>query len=358
MKQNTFLQTTAFLLLILICSCGNRNENTERLERSAYIEERNPVEIMLLEKGSFTRQIVSNGKLEALRKSELRFRTSGEIARINAANGHRVSRGQLIAALNDFDSRKALQQATDNMQRSRLDFHDVLIGLGYEPADSASIPPDKLELARVRSGYAAALTNQQMEQQKLADCSIKAPFDGVIANITNKVYENTSSEPFCTLIDDSSFEVSFKVLESELPQIALSMPVIVIPFADQDKTYSGSIGEINPVVDRNGLVDVKAIIKNNGDLIEGMNVRVLIENEVPEQYVVPKEAVVLRDNWEVLFKITKGKAYWNYVQIVHENSSNYAVIPHPEKSTASLNPGDTIIVSGNLNLAHESEVTF
>jgi hypothetical protein len=112
------------------------------------------------------------------------------------------------------------------------------------------------------------------------------------------------------------------------------------------------------VVDRNGLVDVKAIIKNNGDLIEGMNVRVLIENEVPEQYVVPKEAVVLRDNWEVLFKITKGKAYWNYVQIVHENSSSYAVIPHPEKSTASLNPGDTIIVSGNLNLAHESEVTF
>lgn len=222
----------------------------------------------------------------------------------------------------------------------------------------ASIPTDKLELAKVRSGYAAALINQQMAQQKLADCSIKAPFDGVIANITNKVYENTSSEPFCTLIDDSSFEVSFKVLESELPQIALSMPVIVIPFADQDKTYSGSISEINPVVERNGLVGVKAIIKNNGDLIEGMNVRVLIENEVPEQYVVPKEAVVLRDNWEVLFKITKGKAYWNYVQIVHENSSNYAVIPHPEKSTASLNPGDTIIVSGNLNLAHESEVTF
>jgi hypothetical protein len=85
-------------------------------------------------------------------------------------------------------------------------------------------------------------------------------------------------------------------------------------------------------------------------------VRVLVEKDVPNQYVVPKSAVVLRDNFEVLFKIVNGKAYWNYVKVVYENSSSYAVIPHPDKNTASLAPGDTIIVSGNLNLAHESVV--
>jgi membrane fusion protein (multidrug efflux system) len=33
-----------------------------------------------------------------------------------------------------------------------------------------------------------------------------------------------------------------------------------------------------------------------------------------------------------------------------------SVIAHPEKSSATLNPGGTVIVSGNLNLAHDGEV--
>ncbi|NIJ46621.1 hypothetical protein FHR24_003116, partial [Wenyingzhuangia heitensis] len=72
--------------------------------------------------------------------------------------------------------------------------------------------------------------------------------------------------------------------------------------------------------------------------------------------VVPKSAVILRQNQEVLFKVVNGKAYWTYVLTTHENSSSYAVIPHPDKSTANLEENDSIIVSGNLNLAHESEV--
>ena len=75
----------------------------------------------------------------------------------------------------------------------------------------------------------------------------------------------------------------------------------------------------------------------------------------PVSLVVPKPAVVLRDNQEVLFKIVGGKAYWTYVKTLLENSDSYAVIAHPDKG-ATLEPGDTVIVSGNLNLAHESGV--
>ena len=44
------------------------------------------------------------------------------------------------------------------------------------------------------------------------------------------------------------------------------------------------------------------------------------------------------------------------MKTVLENSDSYSVIPNPEKESASLNVGDTIIVTGNLNLAHESDV--
>ena len=116
------------------------------------------------------------------------------------------------------------------------------------------------------------------------------------------------------------------------------------------------LSSYNPLIEKNGTILVKAVVKNDGKLTEGMNVKVRIKKEVKKQLVVPKSAVVLRDNQEVLFKVVAGKAYWTYIQTTLENSSSYAVIAHPDKSSATLNPGDTVIVSGNLNLAHDSEV--
>ena len=87
-----------------------------------------------------------------------------------------------------------------------------------------------------------------------------------------------------------------------------------------------------------------------------MNVNVHIQKEIPNQFVVPKEAVVLRQNQEVLFKVVNGKAYWTYVKTINENKIHYSVIPNPEKSSATLSIGDSIIIGGNLNLAHDSEL--
>ena len=90
--------------------------------------------------------------------------------------------------------------------------------------------------------------------------------------------------------------------------------------------------------------------------MDGMNVKVLIQKEIPDQLVVPKSAVLLRDNQEVLFKCTNDTiAFWTYIQTTGENTTSYSVIGHLDKG-AVLESGDTIIVTGNLNLAHESRV--
>jgi multidrug efflux pump subunit AcrA (membrane-fusion protein) len=160
---------------------------------------------------------------------------------------------------------------------------------------------------------------------------------------------------FCTLIDNSLFEVEFPVLEPELTEVTVGKEVKVIPFSMQDKIFKGRITEINPMVDENGQIQLKALLGQSGQLMDGMNVQVLVENAIPAQLVVPKPAVVQRDNQEVLFRIVGGKAYWTYVQTLFENSDSYSVIAHPDKG-ATLEAGDTVIVSGNLNLAHESSV--
>jgi membrane fusion protein (multidrug efflux system) len=84
-----------------------------------------------------------------------------------------------------------------------------------------------------------------------------------------------------------------------------------------------------------------------------MNVKVSIKRAIPGQLVVPKQSVVLRQNREVLFRYTKGTAYWTYINVLDENENQYSVIA---AEGATLELGDTVIISNNLNLAHESEV--
>jgi membrane fusion protein (multidrug efflux system) len=51
---------------------------------------------MVLQPTTFTRQLVSNGKLAALRKSELKFRVGEEIAGIEVTNGQYANCGFLF----------------------------------------------------------------------------------------------------------------------------------------------------------------------------------------------------------------------------------------------------------------------
>ncbi|MDA3929068.1 MAG: efflux RND transporter periplasmic adaptor subunit [Prolixibacteraceae bacterium] len=346
----------SFALVILFYSCKPKQKEPKNLEKSAYLEDKNQVEIIVLDKSTFSKQLVSNGKLNALRKSELKFQSSGVLDQINVKNGGRIIKGEVIASIQDDNLQLQLQQSKTNLEKAKLEFQDVLIGMGYELKDSAQIPADKMQLARIKSGYTNALNNLETAYIALSDCELKAPFDGLVANIEQKCFEETNGKAFCTLIDDSKFEVTFQVLETELKDIPREGIVKIIPYSIEDTLFIGTVSEINPVVDQNGLIQVRALVDNHGQLIEGMNVKVLIEKDVTGQYVVPKAAVVLRDNWEVLFKVVNGKAYWNYVLTTNENTTSYTVIPNPEKSSATLVTGDTIIISDNLNLAHESDV--
>lgn len=225
-------------------------------------------------------------------------------------------------------------------------------------ADSTNIPENIWEMADIRSGYRSAKNDLSSAKYELTACVLTAPFLGKIANIKQKSFEHlNSSEAFCTIIDDSEFEVEFNVTESEINDIKTGSKVKISPFSGEERNYPGTVTEINSIIDENGLILVKAKLKNPGELIEGMNVTVLIEKETPDQLVVPKSAVVLRQNQEVLFKcINDSVAFWTYVKTLHENSSSYSVIAHPDKG-GILEAGDTVIISGNLNLAHESIVT-
>ena len=339
--------------LIGITSCSNNktDNNEEESVETVLPDTPNEVTVMCLQKSDFNHELVSNGKVSAKAFANLHFETSEIIANIWVKNGDKVKKGQKLAELDKFKLKNKVSQTKDALERSKLELQDVLIGQGYSPDNISQVPEAVLKLAKVKSGYDQSMIQYEIAQHEEQNATLTAPFDGMIANLFSKQYNlPDASKAFCTLIDTRNMEAEFSILESELTMIKTGSKVLITPFSDNTKTYEGIISEINPIVDDKGMVKAKAHVNEQGRLFEGMNVKVNIRHNLGEQLVVPKEAIVLRSGKQVAFTLKNGKAQWVYVTTGQENETSYTV-------TDGLQEGDSIIVSGNLNLAHEAPVS-
>jgi RND family efflux transporter MFP subunit len=355
MYSGFWIYSSFFILSFLIissCSPKGGQGQAELKDSTVVSDEKQKVAVMVLKYGDFNKEIISNGKLVAWQKADLKFRSSENVASVLVKNGEQVSQGQVIAKLENFTLSNTLKQTRCQYEQARIELQDVLIGQGYTIRDTASIPPGTLRAARVKSGFDKAQADLELAEYNLQASVLKAPFAGVVANLFSKESNLSSqTDKFCTIIDDSRFEAEFPVLESELASIKQGQAVRIIPFSSDHADVKGEIIKINPVVDQNGMVKIDAICNNpDHKLFEGMNVKVIIEEKVPRQLVIPKQAVVLRNEKQVVFTLQAGKAKWKYVKTGIENISSFVI-------TEGLQEGDSVIYDGNLNLAHDAEVS-
>ena len=344
------------MALVMLAACtGTKTDSTEKEGVETILPSQvNEVTVMKLTKKDFNHELVSNGKIVAKEHADLYFRTQEVVGKVYVKNGTRVRKGQKLAELDLFKLNNNLTQSKNALAQAELEMKDVLIGQGYAPDQLQAVPADVLELARIKSGYAQAKAQHESAMHELEQATLTAPFDGVVANLFDKQYNlPKSGEPFCRVIRTSAMEVDFTVLESELPLIKVGDRVEVMPYASAVGVRTGSISEINPLVDENGMVRVKAQVDGGDKLFDGMNVRVSVKRSVGEQMVVPKTAIVLRSGKQVLFTIKDNMALWNYVTTGLENMTECTLV---DWEASGLQEGMTIVTTGNVNLAHESPV--
>lgn len=336
--------------MLTACSGSKKGETDEAGVETALPDEKNEVTVAVLKMQSFNHELVSNGRVTARGVADLKFETAEVIAHIWVKNGSRVRKGQKLAELDPFKLSNQLTQTEYSLKKAELELQDVLIGQGYAVDDFGKVPAETMKLAKVKSGYDQSKSQHDLARYNLEHATLVAPFDGVVANLFAKPYNlANTSEVFCTVMDMQGMEADFTVLESELPLLKNGDKVVVSPYADTTKKFEGSVTEINPLVDEKGMVKVKSRVNGNGQLFSGMNVRVSVHRSLGSQLVIPKSAVVLRSGKQVVFTLKAGKAQWNYIHTALENVDSYSVAD-------GLNEGDTVIVSGNINLAHEAPV--
>jgi membrane fusion protein (multidrug efflux system) len=88
----------------------------------------------------------------------------------------------------------------------------------------------------------------------------------------------------------------------------------------------------------------------------GMFVRAQIAGFVyPDRLMVPKSALLIRDNRPLVFKREDDRAKWLYVDTGLENDEWVEI--KAVHSGGSLAPGEQIVVSDHLTLAHEALIS-
>ncbi len=342
------------------CSAVSTNAEDPTTEEdvvdpASIIDTRIPVKVKKAEIGDFPVEILTNGTIEARQQVEIKIRSSGRIVDLPVADGSFVKRGALLYRQDASDLRLQLEQDQINTDEARARMDELLILQGGVAGDTTSVDPQKFHNIKINSGWTAAQQREKQTRYDMSERTVYAPFSGLAANVKlQKHQEAQAGEVLCTLINTGSFEVIFTLLEKDLAVIERGQSGRVQPVAMAGESLTAEIDRINPVIDEHGLLTVSARITGSKKrLFTGMKCRVILEKRMKDQLIVPKAALVIRSNRDVIFVIDtlSGLAKWKYVVIGQENSESLAV-------TEGLALGDLVITEGNLNLAHDAEVVF
>lgn len=306
------------------------------------------VNVKMAAEGEFLLSVLSNGKAVSAQASDIYFPYSGRIMEVFVRNGQRVTKGTPLARLDASRQEASARRSAAEIDKARLALADVIISQGYDPERPASVPDTVMRLARIRSGMTAAELSLAENRHEIAESVVRAPFAGVVANLDAEPHSITTlSTPFCRIINDGMMEVEFPIIESELSAVKVGSHIDVTPYS-VPQTYRATVTEINPMVDKNGQITVRARVSGTG-LLDGMNVAVTARHSAGKALAVPKSAVVTRNNRQVVFTVSNNSAEWNYVTTGAENGDSIVIAD-------GIAEGSLVVVDGNASLVNHQPV--
>lgn len=158
-------------------------------------------------------QRVFVGRLEPLRVVDLAFQISGQILELPVSAGESLKQGELIARLDlaDFELALARAQASLDLATSEFNRSSQLANRGA--GSEARLDTAKAQLAQSEVAMREA-------ERRLAQTSIKAPFEALVGRIFVEAYSNTTpAAPIVRLQDISEMRVYISLPE-ELAALA------------------------------------------------------------------------------------------------------------------------------------------
>jgi RND family efflux transporter MFP subunit len=301
----------------------------------------------------------ASGYVTPRRRATIAAKITGRVTGVFFDEGTRVTEGQLLATLDDSDARRALDSAKADRDSSQAAIQDYEVQLKnaeielrrtqqlvkeavqtQQALDSAVTAADslraKINLAKQQVLAAEARIREQ--QQAVDNCTIRAPFAGIVVSKDAQVGEMVSPisagggftrTGIATIVDLHSNEFEVDVSESYIAKVANDQPVNAVLDAYPDWTIPAKVRTVIPTADRQkATVKVRISITEpdhvklfdpakDPRILPDMGVKVTFlenekksgkkkEEESPAVALVPQKAVRQDNNSKFVF-VLKGE---------------------------------------------------
>ena len=216
------------------------------------------------------------GTVKACRRAKLSPQGGGQIARLLVHEGDRVKAGQILIELWSEDLEAQIKLAREQVDSARAHRNEAcaasaaarrdavrqrqLAGKGFisEAAIDQSVSNADVKEATCKAAVtdiAAALARVSAARAGLDRSVLKAPFAGIVAEVTGELGEYSTpsppgipTPPAIDLIDDSCLYVTAPVDEVDAPKLKVGQPARIALDAYPGRHFPGRVTRIAPYV--------------------------------------------------------------------------------------------------------------
>ena len=333
----------------------------------------------------------ASGYVTPRRRATIAAKITGRVTGVFFDEGTRVAEGQLLATLDDSDVKRALVTAKadrDSAQAAIADYEVQLknaqielrraeqlqiAGVQTQQAlDNATMSADslkaKIELAKQQVAGSEARIGEA--QQAVDNCTIRAPFPGIVVSKDAQVGEMVSPisagggftrTGIATIVDMHSNEFEVDVNESYIARVEPGQDVKAILDAYPDRQIPAKVRTVIPSADRQkATVKVRISIPNlekYNFILPDMGVKVSFEGpsqstpaKGPEALAyIPKSAIRTDAGASFVFRVKDGKVERRAISVGMDRGTDVAIL-------AGITPGDSLVVKGPENLRDGDKV--
>jgi HlyD family secretion protein len=333
----------------------------------------------------------ASGYVTPRRRATIAAKITGRVTGVFFDEGTHVAENQLLATLDDSDTRKALNAAKADYEASKAAIADFEVQLRnariqlhraeqlqsagvetQEQLDNARTNADSLsaKIALAQSQVVSSETRIQEAQQAVDNCTIRAPYAGIVVSKDAQVGEMVSPVSagggftrtgIATIVDMNSNEIEVDVNESYISRVQDGQPVTAILDAYPDWEIPSRVRTIIPSADRQkATVKVRiSFLKLDPRILPDMGIKVTFLGAEPKKptgadvasILIPQSAVHEDNGKKIVFLVKDDKAERRAVTLGGSRGSDTVVI-------AGVSVGDTVVVKGPENLRDGQSVAI
>ncbi len=339
-KKSSIIVILSVLLIIAALTIFKINDiQSKESEQGGFGRGALGVEVKVLNGENLDKNIYSSGSILSDEEVELRAETSGKVISINFNEGRPVNKGDLLVKINDDELQAQLKIAKADLELAKeKEFRQKKLlekqGISREAYD---------EIVNQRKNLEAEI---ELLNAKIDKTEIKAPFSGIIGfrHISEGAYVTPQTQIA------SMQKVNPVKLEFSVPQkyfdIVKTGTEINFRIPANDKSYAAKIYAIEPKIDKATRTLLIRARCDNSDrtLMPGAYAEIeLLLDEISNAIMIPTQALIPDLKSEKVFVYSSGKAVPRMVQTGIRSDKEVQIID-------GLNPGDTLITSGIINL--------